>query len=140
WIVHEVQPLPPLERPLRPSAVDERTKAVLFPGNQARDFRRSAVVETAAPLEAWRREPIANPVSASNEACRITHYDPQRIVVEADPAAPGLLIVSDAWYPGWKATVTSDHGVQPVPIYRTNRVFRGVWLTAGKQTVEFRFR
>src|SRR5207249_671448 len=44
WIVHEVEALPP--PPLRIEAIDERTKAVLFPGDKSRDFHRSAVVET----------------------------------------------------------------------------------------------
>jgi hypothetical protein len=140
WIVHEVETLAPLARPLRIEAVDERTKAVLFPGNKARDFRRVAVVETDAPLAEWRDKADANTTSDTDEPCRITHYDPQHVIIEAEPTRPGLLVLSDAWFPGWKATTSSGEDSKEAVIYRTNRVLRGVWLNAGKQTVEFRFQ
>src|SRR5262249_6583723 len=60
-------------------------------------------------------------------------------VVEAELASPGLLVLSEAWYPGWKAVVKSGAETRETTIYRTNRVLRGVWLSAGKQTVEFRY-
>jgi hypothetical protein len=140
WIVHEVETLPPLPRPMRIEAVDERTKAVLFPDNKARDFRRTAVIETDEPLPPRQREQTADAPLSADERCAITHYDPQRVTIEADLASPGLLVLSDAWFPGWRAVVTAADRSQETPIYRTNRVLRGVWLPAGKQTVEFRYR
>jgi hypothetical protein len=137
WIVHEVAVLPPLPRPLRMAAVDQRSREVLFPNRQARDFRRVAVVETDQPLAEWSRSSGA--AEATEEPCRITHYGPRRVVVEAELAQAGLLVLSDAWYPGWKAMATSSGQSHELPIYRTNRVLRGVWLPAGRHTVEFRF-
>jgi hypothetical protein len=139
WIAHEVATLPPLPFPLRIEAADERTKSVLFPGDKPRDFSRTAVVETDQPLAKW--QPIAE-VSATEEqgeSCRITHYGPQRVVIEVELSQPGLLVLGDAWYPGWQAYVTSNGAVTQPPIYRTNRILRGIWLPAGQQTVEFRF-
>jgi hypothetical protein len=141
WIVHDVQVLPPLQQPLRIEAVNERTKAVLFPGDKARDFRTTAVVETDEPMAEWENTVVpASGILIADEPCRITHYDPQRVVIETELTRPGLLVLSDAWFPGWKAVVTSSGQSNEAPIYRTNRVFRGVWLPAGKQTVEFRFQ
>jgi hypothetical protein len=140
WIVHNVEALPPLPFPLRVSAVDERTKAVLFPSNKARDFAHSAVVETEQPLDEWAASSAGDTAVENKESCRITHYDPQRIVIETHLARPGLLVLSDAWFPGWKAIVTAEGTSRESPIYRTDRVLRGVWLSAAEQTVEFRFQ
>jgi hypothetical protein len=137
WIVHGVEVLPLLSSPPRTEQIDERTKAVLFPGDQARNFSRSAVIETDEPLAEWNHAELA---TASDERCQITRYDPHRVTVEAELAQPGLLVLSDAWYPGWIATATHDGQSSELPIYRTNRVLRGVWLPAGKQNVEFRFQ
>jgi hypothetical protein len=139
WIVHEVETLPPLAFPLRIEAADERTKLVLFPGNQPREFSRTAVVETDQPLAEWQPSAAVRATETSGESCRVTHYDPQHIVVEANLSEPGLLVLGDAWYPGWQAYVTSGGATTPSPIYRTNRVLRGVGLPAGNHSVEFRF-
>jgi hypothetical protein len=143
WIVHEVHSLPPLPRPLRIEAVDQRTKEVLFPGNKARNFLRTAVVETEQPLLEWSQDQTEKSSPASEgpaESCKITHYDPQRVVVTAQLARPGLLVLSDAWFPGWRAVVTTGGSSREAPIYRTNRVLRGVWLPAGTSEIEFRYQ
>jgi hypothetical protein len=138
WLVHQVHTLPPLPRPARLAAVDARSDEVLFPGNKARDFRRVAIVETDQPLPEWSAPAAAGSTNA-DEPCRFGHYDPQRVVIETQLAQPGLLVLSDAWYPGWQATVTTAGQSRSAPIYQTNRVLRGVWLPAGRHTVEFRF-
>jgi hypothetical protein len=140
WIVHEVETLSPLPHPLSISAVDERTKAVLFPNHKARDFRRTAVVETDHPMAEWSSQNVPSEDAAADESCRIVRYEPQRVVIEAHLARPGLVVLSDAWFPGWQALVGPENGPQEVPIYRTNRVLRGVWLSAGNHTIDFCFR
>jgi hypothetical protein len=135
WIVHEVVTLPALSFPREVRAVDDRTQQVLFPDLRARDFSRMAVVESDRSL------PKISGESSSEERCRIRRYEPQRVVVETELASPGLVVLSDAWYPGWKAFVTTDGGPpREALIYRTNRVLRGVWLPAGRHTVDFRFQ
>ncbi len=56
-------------------------------------------------------------------------------------ARPGLLVLSDQFYPGWRAEVQSP-GERPreAPILQTNRVMRGVWLESGPHRVVFRYR
>jgi hypothetical protein len=50
--------------------------------------------------------------------------------------APGWLVLSDVWYPGWRAYVD---GVS-VSIYRANYLFRAVQLSAGTHEVEIVYR
>jgi hypothetical protein len=56
---------------------------------------------------------------------------PMELEIEAELDRPGLLVVADLWYPGWKAEVDG----QPAPILRANHTLRGVELPAGKHQV-----
>lgn len=62
-------------------------------------------------------------------------YDPGRVVVQARAARPGLLVLGDQFYPGWRATVDG----RPAPILRVNHVWRGVRVAPGEHTVVFTF-
>ena len=55
--------------------------------------------------------------------------------VAADLACPGLLVVGDAYYPGWRARVDGRR----TPVQEVNAV-RGVRLDAGHHRVEFVYR
>jgi hypothetical protein len=137
WVVNHVESFAPLNPP-RIAAIQERTKAVLFPGGAARDFANTAVVETDQPLQ-WNDKEKPDPPQGIEE-CRMIEFGPQRVVIEATLMSAGLLVLSDAWFPGWKAIVTTDGRSTESPIYRTNRVCRGVWLPRGRHTVEFRYQ
>lgn len=63
----------------------------------------------------------------------ITSYKPGSISLTVRSGAQALLVLSDTWYPGWKADVD---GVE-VPVYRTNYAFRGVVVPEGMHTVRF---
>ena len=63
----------------------------------------------------------------------VAFYSPNRIVVQANLSTPGLLVLSELWYPGWRAY---DNG-QEVKILRANYLLRSVYLERGRHTVEF---
>ena len=56
------------------------------------------------------------------------------VVVKAD--APGLLVVTDQYYPGWEAFVDGE----PVPTYAVDGIFRGVFLEKGSHMIKFIYR
>jgi hypothetical protein len=66
----------------------------------------------------------------------IVRDDAEFVEVEATLAAPGLVVLADAVYPGW--TVTVD-GV-PSTILPTNHLFRGVAVGAGTHRIRFAYR
>ncbi|MBC7228003.1 MAG: YfhO family protein [Thermoflexales bacterium] len=66
----------------------------------------------------------------------VGYYGPNDAVFIVETNAPALLVLSDTFYPGWQARVDG----QPVPIHRTNAVFRGVLVPAGTHRVEMRYR
>jgi hypothetical protein len=68
-------------------------------------------------------------------AAHIESYDAERVSIQAQLDRPGLLLLTDSNYPGWKATVDG----QPAPILKANYLFRGVMLGPGSHRVEFRY-
>jgi len=67
---------------------------------------------------------------------QVTHYENNHVVVRARLARPGLLVLSDSDYPGWRASVDG----KSVRMYRANGLFRAVSLPAGEHVVHFDFR
>jgi hypothetical protein len=76
------------------------------------------------------------PPPEGKESVVIRHYAPERIEIEVRAVAPGYLVLSDAWYPGWRAHVDGA----PAPVRRADLLFRAVAVDAGVHTVEFTFR
>lgn len=92
------------------------------------DLAAVAVVETDAP-------PITNPIPAGR--VDIVTYAADVIELETTIDAPGWLVVSEIWYPGWQATVNGS--IQPVE--RVDRLLRGVYLAQpGPYRVTLRYQ
>ena len=97
------------------------------------DLKMMAFVETDQP------QSLAGHVSRTavtrGESVAITRYEPQRVELVSSLDRPGLVILADAYYPGWNLTID---GV-PAPIYRTNRLMRGAAVTAGRHTLVYTY-
>lgn len=63
----------------------------------------------------------------------ITDYQPNQLSITASADTDTLLFLSDAYYPGWRATVDN----QPTPIYRANFAFRAIYLPRGQHQIHF---
>ncbi len=62
------------------------------------------------------------------------------LALEVTATAPGYLVLSEVWYPGWQAEVEIDGRVEDQPVLRANSAFRAVPLwQAGTQVVRLRF-
>lgn len=61
--------------------------------------------------------------------------EPRRQIWQTSGTAPALLVVADAYYPGWSATLDGA----PVDVLRANVAFRAVAVPGGAHTVEFRY-
>jgi hypothetical protein len=72
---------------------------------------------------------------ASGGRARIVLWRPDRVEVEADSEAGGMLALHDVWYPGWIAEID---GIR-APILRADVLFRGVEIPSGRHRVVFRF-
>ncbi len=66
----------------------------------------------------------------------ISSYKPDRVVVDVGAGAPGLLVLTDTYMPGWQATV----GGRPARVLPTDVAFRGVPVGVAATRVVFRYR
>lgn len=72
---------------------------------------------------------------ASGGQVEVVTYDSSRIALQVNAPAPAYLVLKEAFYPGWEATVND----RPTPILRANLLFRAVPIPAGESAVVFRF-
>jgi hypothetical protein len=99
------------------------------------DFNPWTTALLEEPLPAGEAAALADAPLRSPSAVCITRYEPCRVEVEAEMTSPGLLILSDTYYPGWKVTVDG----QPASLLRVNYALQGVYLPAGEHQVMLRF-
>ncbi|MCU0245471.1 MAG: hypothetical protein MUC42_02795 [Bryobacter sp.] len=116
WAVHR------WEGNVAPEAVADRVE------RGADDLRESAFfVEAAGP-------PAPNS-NCTGSAVRWLGGSPSRVVLEAEMACPGVVVLAEVGFPGWKAFV-DGHGKEVLDPYG---VLRGVAVPAGRHRVEFRY-
>lgn len=97
---------------------------------------RSTVIEGLVPESGAGLVQEQDP-SASTESIRIVaEPDPQTIVMEANLAKPGFVVLSDTFYPGWTATLNGS----PTRIYPANLMFRAVAVPKGKHSITMHYR
>ena len=143
WIVHRAHKMPPL-RSKDPRVLRQRTRAVLFDQGKPRDFLDVAVVESEVDLalpdarHATDRSPARGD---DDESCRVISRTPHRVEIHCKLKDPGLVVVNDLFYPGWRAYVRQPNRPDgsDVEILRTNRVMRSVYLPAGEHILELTF-
>jgi hypothetical protein len=99
----------------------------------ARDFDPGAtVVLEQAPAPA----PVAPPAGApARRAATVRAHERERVVLEAETDRPGVLVISEVYYPGWRALVDG----RPAPLLRADYALRAVALGPGRHTVELRY-
>jgi hypothetical protein len=84
----------------------------------------------------------ALPAGADVGPCRsagdaaIERYEPERVVARTRSGTASVLVLSDAWFPGWSVTVDGKQA----GMLRVDHALRGVALPPGEHRVEFRFR
>lgn len=65
----------------------------------------------------------------------ITEYTPNKVSIDVETPSDAFLVLSDTYYPGWKARVDGKQ----MDIYRTNYTFRGIVVPKGTHEVEFSY-
>jgi len=101
----------------------------------------SADLASTAILEAGSVDPALQTLKPG-PGCRpglpakINRYEPERVLLTADSPAGGVLVLTDNWAEGWKATVDGS----PAKVMRVDHSLRGVALGAGTHTIEFVYR
>jgi len=89
-----------------------------------------ALVEGEFPHQ-FERKHIPTPVWKAD----ITAFQHNSIVIAVSTEREGLLVLSEAYYPGWNAYIDGAG----TTVYRTDFNLRGIVVPAGSHIVEFRF-
>lgn len=96
---------------------------------QAIDLRREALLD-APP------SPGAMPVAGGPPGtARVVRYEDTTVEVHTDAPAARLLVLSDLYHPGWRATVDGA----AVPLLRANHALRAVAVPGGRHRVVFEY-
>ena len=88
-------------------------------------------------LEPTDRQVLSELGAASNAVSEvtITHYGLNRVEITTVSDTAGFLVLSDTYYPGWRATVDGHS----TPVYLANTLVRAIQLPEGEHTVVFSF-
>lgn len=115
WIVHDARVDPPGE------SLRLMTSGTI-------DLRHTAVLETTPPA-------MSAPERGQIETVTVNDTQPDWLRVVARASAPGLLMVSDTYDPGWQVTVDG----KPSRLLLADHALRAVAIPAGIHVVEMHF-
>ncbi|HTA41679.1 MAG TPA: YfhO family protein [Bryobacteraceae bacterium] len=113
WIVHKTIVEPNLDK-LYTSLYDP-----------ALDLHHTALLEARLPE-------APEPGSETGESIRFRSYEPDHMSIAVNVESAGLLVLSELYYPGWRATVNG----KPAAIYRADGALRGIWAPRGQDRIE----
>jgi hypothetical protein len=138
WLVHDAQVRPPASDP---DTRARRMRTLIYMndpiwserGRPVLDLRETALVETddTGSLKGFLSKASVNPL----ESVTVVKYEPQRVELKASLVRPGLVILADTFYPGWRLTIDG----KTAPIFRANRVMRGAALEAGEHRLVYTY-
>jgi hypothetical protein len=114
WVVHHL---------ITAESGDAAVGKVLDP---ALDLHQTAIVERQLPVEGC----------AASEPVAVSTPDEQHVVMDATLQCAGLVVLSDSWFPGWRATVDG----RPAQILRADAALRAVLVPGGRHRIEMSYR
>jgi len=120
WLVPEVISA-------KPNQVLEAIQSSRLP--DGRTYKPNQVALVEAPLMFKAQNPD---LAATAEIISLSN---SQIEIQTDSTSPAFLVLSDVYYPGWRATIDG----KPTPIFQTNYVLRGVQVPHGNHRVTFEF-
>lgn len=122
WLVPEVVSLK------IPWAILLAIKTSRMPDGSIYEPSRMALVE----------EPFTMKVSNFDReaTAQIVRLNDTSIEVHTGSSSPAFMVLSDVYYPGWKATIDGA----PTHLFQTNYLLRGVMVPSGGHVVRFEFK
>jgi hypothetical protein len=136
WIVHQARVVGP--------ATDPEARARLFaalayqndpfwhePARRVFDPRVVGWIETANPGELMGY--VGPDPTLPDESVTITRHEAGRVDLLVRLRQPGLVILAETYYPGWRLTIDGE----PARILRANRMMRGAAVRAGEHRLVY---
>jgi len=116
WIVHEA----------RVEASDDAVFRRL--DDASVDLHKVAVLDAPLPE-------ALEPEARADEAVRFRSYEPDRLVLDAETGSVGLLVLSELYYPGWRANLNG----RPFEIRKVDGALRGILLPRGTSHITLEY-
>jgi len=108
--------------------ISDRQEALDF--LTSNDFNPEDIVVLNEEPVSFEKIPGSKP---SNAAVEIKDYSSNKVILNINTPASGILVLSDTFYPGWKAFIDWEE----VEIMKANTVMRAVVIPKGKHLVKF---
>jgi Bacterial membrane protein YfhO len=94
----------------------------------------------AAPQENGASAPAVSPpiqegADLSGQKVELSKFGPDRLEFRVFSPAAAFMVVSEVWYPGWKAFIDG----KKTEIFRTDYLLRGVSMPAGEHVLTMKF-
>jgi hypothetical protein len=116
WLVHETEALGDGDTLRRLGDMDLGSQALIAPG--------------------WAEPSVAPGGDGTADAVRIIERSPNALDLEVQASAPGAVVISEVWYPGWRAWVDG----RAAPVVRADFVLRAVPIgEAGRHIVRLEY-
>ena len=93
------------------------------------DYRTTAIVEQALPFASAAAD------SRPGNQVRLEAHEPEYLRLSVQTPDTGLLVLSEMYFPDWKALLDG----KPVPIYPVDYALRGVTIPNGEHKLEMRY-
>jgi hypothetical protein len=142
-LVHELEGALPrawLARSIRTELTEEQIVKVIrdghFPDGRPFDPRQTALIAAGEAPDPTLIEASPAHAPARGGEVRIIDYQTHTIELKTTSATPALLVLSEAYYPGWRARIDG----QEAPVLRVDHALRGVVIPAGEHGVSFRYK
>jgi hypothetical protein len=90
------------------------------------DLRQTAIVDQQIELAS----------AGGSDEVKTLKYEPNAIELSTQTSRGGLLVLSETYYPGWRAWLDD----RPTQIYSTDIALRGIIIPAGVHSVRMEFR
>lgn len=100
---------------------------------EQQDFDPAGFAIVEGPIPASVREELAGAPESDRSQVTIRRYEDNRVKLEARMENAGLVMLTDAYFPGWKVYVDGKRA----NLYPTDYLFRGVFLAEGEHKIEF---
>ena len=141
WVVHGyryVEPIVGFDKPRRQKLIQEIVYARdLFWNDPTRTLFDPREIAWAEPEDrsALDRALPGGPSDRSEEV-KVTPVSPTEVVLDVTLRRPGLVVLADVYFPGWRLAVDGRPGAE---IIRVNRLMRGALLPSGEHTLRYTY-
>ena len=108
--------------------VENNSLLALYKLHQGYDFRKRIILDKDVQIQRLK-------VSLADQA-KITDYSSNQVTISSKTDNPSILMLTDAYYPGWEARVD---GIK-TKIYQADGIFRAIILPSGSHKIIFNYK